>query len=134
MTETEREIINFYNKGYKTTEIALIVPLSRKQINLIIKNNKAEINRQKAITGNRAIVINAVESGVNDINELQKLTGLSKATIYTYSNIGRKKPHYNHGHTREIIADLQEGQMSQSEIARKYGVSRQAVSKAKKYL
>ena len=134
MTDAEREVIEYYNKGYTRADIYLFTSYSREQIRDILKNNKDNINRQKAIRGNRAVLLNAIESGITDIRVLQEMTGLSKATIYTYTNVGRRKPHYNHGHTADIVADLKAGQMTQSEIARKYGVSRQAVHKAKKYV
>lgn len=134
MTEIEKQIIYYYNKGYKTSDIEKLLPVRRKDITDAIKKHPEKIERETAISGNKAILLNAVERGINDIYELQKLTGLSKATIYTYTNIGRKKPHYNHGHTKEIIKELRAGVLTQSEIARKYGVTRQAVNKAKKYM
>ena len=134
MTETERKVINYYNKGYTIKTITQIMPLNRKEISSIIKKYPDSIQREKAISGNRAILISAIDSGISDIRVLQEMTGYAKNTIYTYVRVGRRKPHYNHGHTAGIISELQSGQMSQSDIARKYNVSRQAVHKYKKYL
>lgn len=134
MTDAERQVIEYYNKGYTRADIYLFTQYSKKEIRDILENNKDKINRQQAIRGNRAILVNAIDNGITDIRELQKITGLAKNTIYCYAKVGKSKPHYNHGHTADIVADLQAGQMTQSEIARKYGVSRQAVHKAKKYV
>ena len=134
MTEQEKQIIDYYNKGYTQDEIKELTGYRKIRIKEAIKNNRDKINREKVVRGNRAILITAISDGITDIRTLQDMTGLARTTIYKYSNVGRRKPHYNHGHTADIVADLQAGEMTQSEIARKYGVSRQAVFKAKKYL
>lgn len=68
------------------------------------------------------------------VTELCQAYNISRSQVYRIINAvhPEKKPHFSRSElTDKIIADLKDGTLSQSDIARKYGVSKQLVSRAK---
>lgn len=134
MTQTQKdEIIAYYNKGYSIEDICILVPLTRAEIAEIVKTycNKAE--RQKVARGKQAAIRQAVDDGCHDVQVLSQMFEVSKAYIYKTVNTGRRKPYGDDkSKSRAILSDLQKGGATMAEIARKNGVSRQAVFNVKK--
>lgn len=133
MTNEERQnVISYYEKGYSINEIYVLVPLTLAEIKSVIKAENIE--RRKPTRSVKPLLQQAVNDGYEDVNEIAEKFGVSKTTVHIYCRTGHRKPHYANTKTPLIIADLQKGDLSQAEIARKYNVSRQAVHKCKKYL
>lgn len=130
--EQKDEITAYYSKGYSIYDISILLPVSYAEIAEVVKScDKAE--RQKVSRGKQALIEQAVKDGCTDVKELCQRFNVSPRTVYRYAKVGRRKPYNNaESKSRAILADLQKGGATMAEIARKHGVSRQAVFKVKK--
>lgn len=133
MTEFEKEqALEYCRKGYTVSEILMILPIEPKELRELVQAEN--IQSAECVRGSRAELILDVQKGETNVEKLAEKHFLSKSTIHNYVKTGHRKPHYIKSLTNAILEDLQKGDLSQSEIARKYNVSRQAVFKCKKYL
>lgn len=133
MTEFEKEqALEYCRKGYTVSEILMILPIDTKELKALL--SAENIQGAESVRGSRAELIVDVQKGETNVETLAEKHFLSKSTIYNYVKTGHRKPHYKKTLTNAIVEDLQKGDLTQSEIARKYNVSRQAVFKCKKYL
>lgn len=78
-------------------------------------------------------ITEAIRSGCQDVTELAERFKISTMTVYKYLGFGRPHGPRDDGRSKTfaIIKDLEESKLTQSEIAKKHGVSRQAVSNVK---
>lgn len=133
MTEMERQqVTDFFTKGYTIKDIMLIMPFSRDEIKEVIEQHKGQARESKANI-KYALMADDVKNGETNVYALAEKYNVSVRSVYRYCKVGHKKPHYN-SKSALIVAELQKGELSQAEIARQYGTTRQAVNRCKKYL
>jgi transposase len=82
-------------------------------------------------------VVEAFDNGERNVKAIADMYGLSESTIYKYlykhgRHFGGKTRIWAHSEkTLEIADDLKDGALSQYQIAKNHGVSRQYVTKVK---
>ena len=139
MTENENaEMIEqarqYFLNGFTAAEIKILLPISSTDLQEIItEQRKAGAERQRQVTGQKAIILSNPPESHESAQQYARRICVSIYSVYRYTRIGKQHPHPQ-SRTQAIISDLQQGTMTLSAIARKHGVSRQAVFKCKKFL
>ena len=139
MTENENaEMIEqarqYFLNGFTAAEIKILLPISSAALQEIItEQRRVGAERQRQVTGQKAIILSNPPESHETAQQYARRIGVSIYSVYRYTRIGKQHPHPQ-SRTQAIISDLQQGTMTLSAIARKHGVSRQAVFKCKKFL
>lgn len=141
MTELEKkQILVMWQGGMPITRIRQLVAIPtkdfRKGIEEMRKNGCFDEPRETT----EQKVCQAFDNGERNVREIAECYGLSPRTVRAYlrkhgRKFGRKTRNYVHSpKTEEIISDLLDGELSQSQIAKNHRVSRQYVAKLNKKL
>jgi transposase len=140
MTESDkRQIISLWESGVALEQIYQMLPYKRYDALKMVRELRADGTLKPRKKTERAIELVALawQTETKDIDELAEMFGYTAETIKTYlvkSGVrGGKRDHATYkvsDKTHEIIAEL-ETNTSLSEIARKFGVSRQYVHQIK---
>ena len=141
MTEQDKaRIIALWENGMSLAQINQLMPCSVRQFRRVVADMKSngEFPTERQVGKDK--VAEAVKDGEIDPYVLAETCGVSVRTAREYKRIfggvaPKVRPKLNYRHcdrTNAIMQDLQEGELSLSEIARNYGVSRQAVFIIKK--
>lgn len=143
MTEQDKaRIIALWENGMPLVQINQLMPCTVRQFRKTVAEMKAngEFPAERQVGKDK--VAEAVKGGEIDPYALAETCGVSVRTAREYKRIyggaaPKVRPKFNYRHcdrTNAIMQDLQEGELSLSEIARNHGVSRQAVFIIKKKL
>lgn len=140
MTENDkRQIISLWESGVALEQIYQMLPYKRYHALKMVRDLRADGTLKPRKKTERAIELVALawQTETKDIDELAEMFGYSTATIDKYLQLsgvreGKRQPNSYKisDKTHEIIAEL-EINTSLSEIARKFGVSRQYVHQIK---
>ncbi len=141
MTEQDKlRVINLWLNGMSLEQIQQILPYSTRKFREAIAEMKAngEFPTERQVGKDK--VAEAVKNGELNPYVLAETYGVTVRTAREYKRTcggvsTNSRPKFNYQHcdrTNAIIDDLKEGELSLSEIARKHGVSRQAVFIVKK--
>lgn len=143
MTESDKILIKRLWESGETIEVIIrMLPYNVKESRDIIAELRSSgyLSKRKIISISQNRVADAYNKGNTDINALSQMFGYTPFTIEAYlrrAGIHRMRPPHNSktmelcDQTLAIIADLKRGSMSQTEIAKTYGVSRQYVHQLK---
>ena len=141
MTEQDKlRVINLWLNGMSLEQIQQILPYSTRKFRETITEMKANGEFPTERQVGKEKVAEAVKDGELNPYVISEKYGVSVRTAKEYKRIyggvaPKVRPKLNYRHcdrTNAIIFDLKEGELSLSEIARKHGVSRQAVFDIKK--
>jgi transposase len=138
MTETEKkQIKSLWESGMSFRQICQMISMPVGEFNSVIaemkRNGEFSNDRKKNLTK----VLEAFDNGERDARVIADTYRLKLQTVYFYLNsngrfFGTKTRNWVHTErTLAIIDDLREGKMSQIEIAKKHGVSKQYITKMK---
>jgi DNA-binding CsgD family transcriptional regulator len=141
MTESERkQILTLWESGMPLTQVRQMVAMTPSEFRVAIdemrKNGDFGANRKNS----ERKVCEAFDRGERNVRAIAKRYGLTEDTVRHYLNwngrkFGTKTRNFTHcDKTHEIVADLQEGVLTQYKIAQKHQVSRQYVNKVKNKL
>ena len=141
MTESERaKILALYESGMGIKRIRQLMAMTAEEFNKVIKELKDNGDLPKKVTGQEKVA-QAYANGERDPYEIAKTYGLSLKTVKDYKwrsgiKIGKRPPrNYRHcDRTNAINADLELGNATVAEIAKKHGVSWTYVKKLKNKL
>ena len=142
MTEIERnQIIGLFKSGMPMSQIGRMMPMSQKEFRTAVAELKANGDLPKVDrTVTKDKIARAIAEGMTSTVELCETFGISEGTLKTYkcqmgSKTGRPKRNYRHcPRTLAIIEDLEGGEMTTAEIARKHQVKWQSVDKIRRKL
>ena len=141
MTESERnQIINLFNSGMPLTQIGRMIAVPAKEFEREVKEMK--LNGELAVKrkSSEEKVVEAFLEGEHNPYVIAERFGIAVNSVKTYIgwhklHKGKKTRHWVHcDRTNAIISDLNFGEISQAEIAKKHGVSRQYITKIKNKL
>jgi transposase len=140
MTENDkRQIISLWESGVALEQIYQMLPYKRYHAFKMVRELRADGTLKPRKKAERAIELVALawQTETKDIDELAEMFGYNPSTIDKYLQLsgvreGKRQPNSYKisDKTHEIIAEL-ETNTSLSEIARKFGVSRQYVHQIK---
>lgn len=136
MTENEKKRVKeLWLGGMPIARIRQMLAIPVKQYRLGI----AEMKSEGAFDNGRATIEQKIcaefDEGERNAKVIAEKYGVAIGTVRYYlcmngRKFGRKTKNLNHcDRTLEIVADLEYGALSQSEIAKKHGVSRQYINK-----
>ena len=133
--EVKEQMCRDYRRGTSVRQIATIYGIGRNKAYQIVQGG-CEIKMGRPTTKDSLMCENMKQDYLNGlgIKKMAKKYGFRVETIYKYlKQIGvNVKEHQNKTKQYDIIKDLEIGELSQSEIARKHNVSRQYVLQVKK--
>ena len=128
--ELKNAIVRDYRRGICITQLINIHGLARWRITAILKENGVEITRGVR-KGNNSLVYESIKQDYKDGLDATALAKKYKvARSYIYQILDQDKLVNGRDFTyksKRIMADIKSGDLSLSEIARRYGVSRQRV-------
>ena len=138
MTEIEKkQVLSLWESGMSFRQIRQMISVSAGDFNEGI----AEMKRNGDFVGGRkkslVKVLEAFDNGERNVRALADTYRLKVQTVYFYLNsngryLGTKTRNWVHTErTLAIIDDLRDGVLSQIEIAKKHGVSKQYITKIK---
>lgn len=139
MTESEKSsIVSLWESGMTLGQIRQMVAVGRREFADTIREMKrnGEFPNIRKTSGDK--IVEAYHRGERNPYEIAEQYGVQPDYVYwvlktNKLRLGRKTRNFVHTErTNEIVEDLQEGKLSQAEIARKYGVSRQYITKMKR--
>lgn len=132
--EVKEQMCRDYRRGTSVRQIATIYGIGRNKAYEIVQGG-CEIKMGRPTTKDSLMCENMKQDYLNGlgIKKLAKKYGYEVATIYRYLKEVGINVNENRGKAKQedIIKDLELGELSQSEIARKYNVSRQYVFQIK---
>lgn len=139
MTESEKSrIVSLWESGMTLGQIRQMVAVGRREfadtIREMKRNGEFPTTRKTA----EEKVVEAFKRGERNPYAIAEEYGLSVHSVRSFlcwnkCHKGKKTRNWVHcDRTDAIVEDLQEGVLSQAEIARKYGVSRQYITKMKR--
>lgn len=139
MTEIEKSrIVSLWESGMTLGQIRQMVAVGRVEfadtVREMKRNGEFPTTRKTA----EEKVVAAFQRGDRNPYAIAEEYGLSVHSVRSFlgwnkCHKGKKTRNWVHcDRTDAIVEDLQEGALSQSEIARKYGVSRQYITKMKR--
>jgi DNA-binding CsgD family transcriptional regulator len=143
MTEKDKgKIVELWKSGLSLRQIQQMLPYSLRKFRETVAEMKANGEFPTEREKKQDKVAKAVKEGEVNPYVLADTFGVSVRTAMEYKRIfggvsPKARPKLNYKHcqrTESIMADLKEGKLSLSEIARNHGVTRQAVHKVKKKL
>lgn len=143
MTEQDKErLVTYWENGMSLRQIQQLLPYTQRKFWLAVSEMKANGTFPKERLSRQEKVAEAVRGGELNPYILAEQFGISVGTAKEYKRIyggvaPKVRPKLNYRHcdrTKAIMQDLQEGELSLSEIARNHGVTRQAVFSIKKKL
>ena len=133
--EVKEQMCRDYRRGTSVRQIATIYGIGRNKAYEIVQSS-CEIKMGRPTTKDSLMCENMKQDYLNGlgIKKLAKKYGYEVATIYRYlKEVGiNVNEHRGTPKQYDIIKDLEIGELSQSEIARKNNVSRQYVLQVKK--
>lgn len=134
--EIKKQIIRLWDAYLPMEQIYQMLPCKLQDAKRYVANLREDGTLKPRHRKDRSMqmVANAYNSGIVDIDELADMFSFTRLTIIEYLNkmgIKRQRPlryKTNVGEkTHQIMHDLREAKISQTQIAKKYGVSRQYV-------
>ncbi len=132
--EIKEQMCRDYRKGTSVRQIATIYGIGRNKAYEIVQGG-CEIKMGRPTTKDSLMCENMKQDYLNglDIKKLAKKYGYEVVTVYRYlKELGiNVNEHRDITKKTDIIRDLELGELSQSEIARKHNVSRQYVLQVK---
>ncbi len=133
--EIKEQMCRDYRRGTSVRQIASIYGIGRNKAYAIVQSG-CEIKMGRPTTKDSLMCENMKQDYLNGlgIKKIAKKYGYEVPTVYRYlKEVGiNVKGHQNKTKQDDIIKDLEQGELSQSEIARKNNVSRQYVLQVKK--
>lgn len=141
MNEIDKaRIISLWEGGMTLGQIRQMTPVPARVFDAVVremkKNGEFPMERKNA----EAKVIDAYHRGERNPYEIAEELGITPNSVRTFFGWnklrkGKKTRHWVHcERTNDIIKDLQEGELSQVEIARKHQVTKQYITKIKRKL
>ena len=138
MSEIDKsQILRLWQGGMSFRQIRQMIAVPKGEFDEIVaemkRNGEFSNDRKKNLTK----VLEAFDNGERDARVIADTYRLKLQTVYFYLNsngrfFGTKTRNWVHTErTLAIIDDLREGKMSQIEIAKKHGVSKQYITKIK---
>ena len=133
--EVKEQICRDYRRGASVRQIAAIYGIGRNKAYEIVKGG-CEIKMGRPTTKDSLMCENMKQDYLNGlgIKKLAKKYGFRVENVYRClrQNGINVKEHQDKTKQYDIIKDLEVGELSQSDIAKKYGVSRQYVFQVKR--
>lgn len=139
MTEQDKKkIVALWQSGMSIVQIKDLFPVKFQEYKATIKEMKAngEFPTERKTAEQK--VVEAFQRGERNPYKIAEEYGLSVHSVRSFlgwnkCHKGKKTQNWVHcDRTDAIVEDLQDGALSQAEIARKYGVSRQYITKMKR--
>jgi transposase len=141
MTEADKaKIISLWENGMTLGQIRQMIAVSPREFDLTVRSMKKGGEFPKIRKTAEEKVVEAFKGGETNPYVLADTYGVKVSSVKLFlhwNGCKRKRPPLNYVHcdrTNAIIEDLREGEISQIEIAKKHGVSRQYVTKIKRKL
>ena len=139
MTEQDKKkIVALWQSGMTLGQIKNLFPVKILEYKATIREMKANGEFPKERKNAEQKVVEAFQRGERNPYKIAEEYGLSVHSVRSFlgwnkCHKGKKTRNWVHcERTDAIVEDLQEGKLSQAEIARKYGVSRQYITKMKR--
>ena len=141
MTEADKaKIISLWENGMTLGQIRQMIAVPSREFDLTVRTMKRNGEFPKTRKTAEEKVVEAFKGGETNPYVLADTYGVKVSSVKLFlhwNGCKRKRPPLNYVHcdrTNAIIEDLREGEISQIEIAKKHGVSRQYVTKIKRKL
>lgn len=132
--ELKNEIVRDYRRGLCIPQLINIYGFARWRITKILKEND-EVLKPGVRKGSGALMHDSVKEDYQDGIDVATLARKYKCSqVWIYKILHSDNLFTGHNvtyKTKRMINDIQRGDLSLSEIARRYGVSRQRVFKVK---
>lgn len=136
MTESERkQILTLWESGMPLTQVRQMVAMTPSEFRVAVDEMRKNGDFGGIRKNSERKVCEAFDQGERNVRAIAKRYGLTEDTVRQYLNwngrkLGTKTRNFIHcDKTHEIVADLQEGVLTQYKIAQKHKVSRQYVNK-----
>lgn len=139
MTDSEKaKIISLWQSGMTLGQIRQLTPIEPRKFDLAVREMKRNGEFPNDRKNAEQKVVEAFQRGERNPYKIAEDLGITPNSVRAFlgwhkCRKGKKTRNWVHcERTNEIVKDLQEGALSQAEIARKYGVSRQYITKMKR--
>ena len=139
MTESEKyRIVSLWESGMTLGQIRQLMAMTSAEFKRAIAEMKRNGEFPKTRKTAEEKVVEAFQRGERNPYAIAEEYGLSVHSVRSFlgwnkCHKGKKTRNWVHcERTDAIVEDLKEGALSQAEIARKYGVSRQYITKMKR--
>lgn len=139
MTDSEKnKVLTLWQSGMTLGQIRQLMAMTSAEFKRAIAEMKRNGEFPKTRKTAEQKVVEAFQRGERNPYAIAEEYGLSVHSVRSFlgwnkCHKGKKTRNWVHcDRTNEIVEDLQEGVLSQAEIARKYGVSRQYITKMKR--
>jgi transposase len=132
MTESEKkQIVDLWESGMSLPQVKKMIAVDDATFNAAIKEMRANGELSSKRKGTDEKIIEAYTSGVQNPYKLAEMYGVSYGYVNLVFHLHKvKRPKRNWKYcdrTNAIVADLSEGALNHSQIAKKHGVNRQWV-------
>lgn len=138
MTDTEKaKIISLWESGMTLAQIRQMTAVAPREFDLAVREMKRNGEFPKIRKTCEDKIVEAYHRGERNPYRIAEQYGVQTSYVYSVLNnhglpLGKKTRNFVHAErTNAIVEDLQDDELSQIEIARKHGVSRQYITKIK---